>query len=242
MSFYMYRAQSSAEYAEETINAADLSGVLWYLHNEIVVTTPRKYGVMRILRLRVTMLNTMAVVQATRGQFGPFVAFDRGKCTTVNCSSNWDNYGFIVGCQVLGADVSKYLDVPCSSSTCHAGYWYSLPGPCPSEVLGSKSPACRREFPGGSCKDVSGERNCTFHVERAGEVLLDDLTQIENYTEFMHEGGREYDPRTDHGIHTSFWDGKHDQRKCAARMERLRLLFRKGYPDMPDRLYEPPCP
>lgn len=243
MSFYMYRAQSDAEYTMENINAADLSGVLWYLHNEIVVSTPRKYGVKRILRLRVTMLNTMAVYQATRGQFGPFVAFDRGKCTAVDCSSVWNKYGFIVGCQVLGGDASQYtLDVPCVPPKCHAGLWYSLPGPCPPEIIGFKSPACRAALPGGACEEVSGERDCTFHVEKAGEVLLDDLTQIQNYTEFVHEGGREYDPLTDRGILTNFWDGKRDQRKCAARMERLRLLFRKGFPDMPDRLYEPPCP
>jgi len=243
MSFYMYRAQSEAEYSLENINAADLSGVLWYLHNEIVITTPRKYGVRRILRLRVTMMNTVEVYQATHGQFGPFVAFDRGKCTAVGCSSVWDKYGFIVGCQLLGADVSKYtFDVPCVPPNCHAGFWYSLPGACPSEMVESKSPECKADFQGGACERVSGEKTCTFHVERAGEVSLDNLTRINNYTEFVHEGGKEYDPLTDHGILTNFWDGKHDQRKCAERMERLRLLFREGYPDMPDRLYEPPCP
>merc|ERR1712008_606850 len=68
---YMYRAQSDADYPLENVNAADLLGVLWYLHNEIVPYCPRKYDITRILRLKVTLRNPMM----------PYVAFDFGQCT-----------------------------------------------------------------------------------------------------------------------------------------------------------------
>merc|ERR1719210_1076031 len=82
MTFYMYRAQSDRDYPFENVNAADLPGVMWYLHNEVVGATPRKYNVTRILRYKVTTMPTRELYRRTHTQFAAFVAFDDGKCTT----------------------------------------------------------------------------------------------------------------------------------------------------------------
>merc|ERR1712050_274241 len=66
--FYMYRAQSDEAYPMENVNTGNLAGVLWYLHNEIVQSTPRKYDVTRVLRLKVTMKNTQELWAAHQSQ------------------------------------------------------------------------------------------------------------------------------------------------------------------------------
>jgi len=238
MTFYLYRAQSDAEYPAENINAADLPGVMWYLHNEVVVSTPRKYGVTRILRFKVTVMNTQELFDATRTQFGSYVAFDSAKCTVPKCGSLWRKFGYVVGCQHLGTDLLNYA----SLDTAEGGYWYSLPGPCPSKSLSErKSQRCKEQEPGGSCGSVNGSRHCTYHVEHAGEVRLDELVGISDYQQFLSSGNWEYDAGKDRGSGISFWDGRHDPSKCRRRLERLRELFGKRYPDLPEAMAEPGC-
>jgi len=235
MKFYMYRAQSDADYLPENINAADLPGVLWYLHNEIIVSTPRKYGVTRILRFEVTMQNTQDLYGHTRSQFGPFVAFDMGRCTVPNCQRLWDKYGYVVGCQTLG---SAYT----SATTGNPGSWYSLPGPCPNMSYNMpKTEQCLTANPGGSCYEVTGERSCTFHVEHAGEIKLDEFVGIEDYEMFRSSGKQEYSVVQDQGIGLSFWDGKNDPANCSRRVRHAQDLFHQHYPERPATLAEPPC-
>lgn len=243
--FYMYRAQSSKDYPPVNINLADIGGVLWYLHHEIVCMTPRKYHVTRILRYKVTVKNTDVLRKAMHHDFAPFVAFDSGKCTVPTCDEIWNKWGFVVGCQVIGGDSAKYSrQVPCDSAQCHAGAWYSLPGPCPVMDYKSKSDGCKRGQPGGACStsDVTGEAHCTYHAEEAGWVDMNEYTFIRNYSGFIEEGRREYDPQTDRGVRFSFWDGLQDQSKCNWRMNRLQLLFKKKFPDLPALLEPPACP
>eukprot|EP00406_Dinophysis_acuminata_P073864 CAMPEP_0179259422 /NCGR_PEP_ID=MMETSP0797-20121207/25818_1 /TAXON_ID=47934 /ORGANISM="Dinophysis acuminata, Strain DAEP01" /LENGTH=563 /DNA_ID=CAMNT_0020967475 /DNA_START=57 /DNA_END=1748 /DNA_ORIENTATION=- len=290
MTFYMYRAQSAAEYPLENANAADLAGVLWYLHNEIVGSTPRKYGVIRILRYKMTMKNTAEYYRAYNKQFGPFVAFDNAMCTTAGCDSIWLKYGFIVGCQNLGRTIANYADefqrrfsleaaaragpgnrsttgapparargtspapelpsFPTATSTTatatrahlHGGVWYSLPGHCPAVPHVAKTPECQQLMPGGRCAHATGQKTCTYSAELAGEVHLDELAGIANYTHFwLVDHNAEYDARTDKGRNCSFWDGKHDLEACAKRMRRVEELFRKRYPEFPDTFEAPPC-
>merc|ERR1712161_120540 len=68
---YMYRAQSDSEYPMENVNMADLPGVLWYLHHEVVTMCPRKNDITRILRMKVTLQH-----------FVSYVAMDNSMCTT----------------------------------------------------------------------------------------------------------------------------------------------------------------
>jgi hypothetical protein len=218
---YMYRAQSDVDYPIENVNAADLVGVLWYLHNEVVPYCPRKYDITRILRLKVTIRNPMM----------PYVAFDFGQCTMPHCGRLWREHGFAVGCQnvAYGADLDR------GQGGLH-GHWYSLPGPCPSQNRKHKDATCRLAEPGGACRNVTGSRDCMYHVEHAGEVRLDELEGIQDYKAFCRAGNLEYSKVADKGRNLSFWDGKTNLALCRWRYNTIMRAFRMKHPHKPDML------
>jgi len=284
--FYMYRAQSEASYPLENINTADLAGVFWYLHQEVVGSTPRKYSIDRIKRFKVSVKNTWEFWNAHKRQFSAFVAYDAGGCTSPLCRDIYHQYGFVVGCQVQPLAVAGYLgkhqtNWQCSpgEDTCRAPVWYSLPGPCPEKGIPNreidadsthidvdryKTPECSQRMPGGLCRAggvPTGAPDCTYSYEEAGEILLNELVGIADYSDFWDKSYRdcikdkksgalppetacvhqkEYDSHTDRGVGTDFWDGKHDRGRCAARLEKARQLFRQKFPQFPE-LEEPPC-
>jgi len=204
--FYMYRAQSQSSYPLENINAADLAGVFWYLHNEVVVATPRKYRIDRIKRYKVTVKNTWEFWNVHKRQFGAFVAFDGGMCTTPVCKDVYPQYGYIVGCQVQDINQARYLgrkqtnwQCGAGEDACRAPIWYSLPGPCPDKGIAKgkigantvdldvnkyKTPHCISREPGGHCPEASGAADCTYNYMEAGEILLDELVGIGDYDTF----------------------------------------------------------
>jgi len=299
------------------------------LHNEVIPSVPRKFGVTRILRFKVTMQNTWEFYNMFPKQFGPFVAFDSGRCTAPHCNSLWEKYGFVVGCQNLDRNVANYprdyrkpsdepetheaqvfvrklrgratdeegehskddqqkddhkhradstTASPMTTSTAmttatpvhdgfHSGIWYSLPGACPDSAVGDKNRSCAARMPGGHCEVVNGQKDCTYSTEFAGEISLDELSGIldesrgiNNYDDWWkksfvwcmnavargeQEGpckhNMEYNPLTDRGVGTSFWDGKHDLEAGLRRMEKVKRLFREKYPQLPDHMEEPAC-
>eukprot|EP00932_Pfiesteria_piscicida_P016030 SRR837773.2974.p1 GENE.SRR837773.2974~~SRR837773.2974.p1 ORF type:complete len:506 (-),score=195.67 SRR837773.2974:13-1494(-) len=212
--FYMYRAQSKASYPLENINTADLAGVFWYLHNEVIVATPRKYKIDRIKRFKVTVKNTWEFWNVHKRQFGAFVAYDAGGCTTPICKDIYHQYGFIVGCQVQPLSVAGYLGRHQTNWQCRAGedkcrapIWYALPGPCPAKGMPNgdidpnsddldvnkyKSADCIKRMPGGLCPkgtvEPTGAPDCTYTYEEAGEIFLDELVgltpQYQDYNDF----------------------------------------------------------
>jgi len=227
MTFYVYRAQGEDDYPPENVNAADLAGLMWYLHNEVVASVPRKFGITRILRYKITMQNTQELYDAAGKQFGPFFAFDSAKCTAPQCESTWERYGFVVGCQNLDRSIANYVrdykgigvqqaeteimfrklrgisgmpSMPTDPTMdgLHSGIWYSLPGACPSETFGAKSDECMKTMSGGHCEVVDGTRQCTYNAEYAGEIRMDDLSGI------LDEG---------RGIHTyeDWWKTSYEQ-------------------------------
>jgi len=282
----MYRAQSAASYPLENINTADLAGAFWYLHNEVIVATPRKYKIDRIKRFKVTVKNTWEFWNAHKRQFSAFVAYDAGGCTTPVCKDIYHQYGFVVGCQVQPLSVAGYMgrhqtNWQCSKGQdeCKAPIWYSLPGGCPAKGIPNaainpnsvdidvskwKTPECIKRMPGGHCKgdEVTGEPTCTYTYEPAGEIFLDELVGIDDYNEFWNTSytdcekkkdhgelphshvcrhNKEYDPKTDKGVGTDFWNGKLDKEKCSERLDKARALFKKKFPDLPEHLDEPAC-
>merc|ERR1719410_2996954 len=75
---------------------------------------------------------------------------------------------------------------------CRATVRYSLPGPCPGLSADGKTAECRQRMQGGLCRKVTGAANCTYSVEEAGWVGLDELAGIDNYSAFVQAGHREY--------------------------------------------------
>lgn len=254
MTFYMYRAQGVEDYPPENVNMADLAGVLWYLHREVVSSVPRKFHITRILRFKVTMKNTQDLYDRHPKQFGPFVAFD--SATAHGRTDIWRKYGFLVGCQIVDKALFNYAppcDQPEDSPSCHSGTWYSLPGACPEKKMEHKYPGCSLMWPGGRCPSavVTGQHDCTYWAELAGEISLDELEGIKDYKhwwigpnekgDIVPNGNIEYNYSMDRGVQMSFWNGRHSQAACTGRMNAVADLFKHKYPDLPRTLPEPPC-
>lgn len=290
MSFYMYRAGGESFYPLENVNTASLEGVMWYLHNEVVASTPRKYGIDRIRRFKVQVHNTQEFFNVHKRQFGPFFAFDAGKCTTKAttadgesiCDKTYHQYGFLVGCQTVSLENFRYL-APAPTTTacepgsdaCRAGLWFSLPGECPSMGIPQESIKanaalqnvdkyktfnCRVRSPGGQCDQATGAPDCTYSVEEAGEVFLDDLAGIENYNFWWNasftqcnkdleagiradacEKHLEYSFELDRGVGTDFWDARGDEGRCLGRVQKALSLFTQKYSTMDARMDPPAC-
>jgi len=255
LTFYMYRATGKVAPPLENVNAADLAGVMLYLHREVVITTPRKFRIDRIQRYRVTVRNTQELFNVHHSSLGAYLAFEGGRCTSPLCGHVFKQYGNIVGCQLVDESSFAYraktntASPKCESSKCQLPVWYSLPGPCPLQrdpyrkrrLSLRKFSRCAQKM-GGKCKNATGMSDCTYSVEEAGHVLLDELLGIKDYASWWGDGRhREYVSKLDRGAGTHFWDGKQDVAKCAARMAAVQALFKQRYPMLPEHLHEPPC-
>lgn len=251
MQFYVYRAQKEMNYHPENVNMASAGGVMWYVHNEVVrMSCPRHYDITRIIRYKATVLNTDQVYYTKGGQFGKFVQFDLGQCTNPSakeCPKLWKAKGYHVGCQLsaVGSD-----GVPMYSSRYAAAYWYSFPGRCPSLpfndpdkaacMIREKGGECPKPDGGGGPEMPTGAPDCTWHLEKAGEVTLDELTGIKNYEEFCRNGYKEYVNATDRGVGFSWWDDKYNSKRNDERLLLLLRAFMNKYPNDPF-IADPKC-
>merc|ERR1719362_2146666 len=241
--FYLYRAQSNKQYKDENINAANLAGVLYYLHHEVVMTCPRKFGVTRIRRLLVTMQNTCDLYKDKKTQFGPYSAFDSGACGVANCTDVYKKYGSIIGCQHIPYDTGIFAAY-CEQPNCGYPQWYSFPGPCTAKPFAEKTDECKGADPGGFCEKVTGQRDCTYKIEDAGSVYMDELyktvTKYYTWDQFC-TSQIEYNNKTDYGIGVDWWDGIYSPAKCRDRYNKVIAKFKEKYPDRPAQLTEPRC-
>jgi len=216
LTFYMYRAMTNQDYELENINAANLEGAMWYLQHEVVSGAygpGMKYGISRILRLKVKVKATQPLIDLGMN-FGVRVAFDFAQCTGPSCDFNWRNFGYNVGCNKLGGYPYPQFD-----THYHGAIWYSLPGKCPSKTFWSRDESCEVAEPGGRCAGTpTGTWNCTWNYERAGEIPVSALYEGTNMT--------------------AFWADPKDEDANAKKVAVARKLFEEKYGKDPD---VPPC-
>eukprot|EP00933_Yihiella_yeosuensis_P035943 TRINITY_DN29627_c0_g1_i1.p1 TRINITY_DN29627_c0_g1~~TRINITY_DN29627_c0_g1_i1.p1 ORF type:complete len:346 (-),score=65.12 TRINITY_DN29627_c0_g1_i1:302-1339(-) len=230
-SFYVYRAKDKETYADENVNMANLPGVLWYLHNEVVGHCPRKFGVTRIIRYKITMRATPELA-ATGKNFARLCHFDYAQCTGPESSlQDYSSYGYVVGCDKPSFKQASYPQAT----------WYSFPGKCPEKDFKHKA-NCPKV--GGLCKPGEAwSRTCTWKKESAGEITLDQLTHIRNFDARCKRGFAEYNLNCDCGGGSNFWRGKTNYRVGLKRERWLQYLFKRHFPQYPAKLgKEPTCP
>ncbi|CAJ1394467.1 unnamed protein product [Effrenium voratum] len=266
--FYMYRAVGDTVYPPMNVNAANLAGVMWYLHNEVVERTPRKFGITKIIRFKVQTRATQPLWEKGMN-FGVRFAFDSGQATgpfecgrdkygpklcqgpfnrsfdvgmhngSVVGAFEWDTYGYFVGCNKLG-----HFPFPTYKIYYPGAVWWSLPGPCPSKNYTDWTDWCKEREPGGYCDETpTGQGNCTWTYEDAGEITIDELTGIRNYSAFMASGRKEYMRGPDRGFGWTWWDSKKDVLANEWRLMLAQELFAKKYPNSTPEyeLHEPEC-
>mmetsp|Transcript_38089 Transcript_38089/g.115140 ORF Transcript_38089/g.115140 Transcript_38089/m.115140 type:complete len:431 (-) Transcript_38089:68-1360(-) len=235
--FYLYRVQGSANYPIQNVNAGTLGGIMWYLHNEIVscvykdCSQVRRFGISRITRWKFQTRATEPLYKSGMN-FGIRYAFDSGQCTGPwVCDDQFEKYGYFVGCNNL----SSGFPFP-TWQVYYSGAWFSLPGSCPQKTYSEQSLDCKADQPGGRCYgdvEPTGTFNCTYSYTPAGEVSIDELEGIEDYKEFMDDGGEEYDAELDAGVNMTFWDGINDTKANAERVRLADALFKQKYPNDP---------
>jgi len=235
--FYVYRALKEEENLTSNFDAMSMSGILYHLQTA-VLGCPRTGEITRIKRLKVTMKNTPEAYRTFKTQFAPLLAYRNQQCISPSCEQSFQSRGYAVGCLVQERGQPCYLKEDCSSDSLH----YSFPGPCPLSAAGAKTEECLAQYPGGLCDEPTGTDNCTFHVEDAGTVTLDELSgrnASQSLQDWCAAGNLEWDPATDRGVGMNFWNGLHNDPLRKERMYKLGYLFWKKYPSFPKRLSDP---
>jgi len=252
--FYMYRVQNDEDYSPENQNMANVGGALWYLHNEIIwhhwnrggtyASTPKT----RVERFLVATRAPDKLL-AKGMNFGVVNTYDLGQCTGPFACENLQEYGPAVGCEswTKRADGKQGNNFPHDQwkgvNMYPNAMWYSLPGRCSSKKFWNQTGDCEKDEPSGVCPPgvvPNGEWTCTYSYQKVGEILINELEGIDSFSQFIKEGGREYDRMTDRGDNMDFWDKIRDPEACQQRIDKVIMLFLKKYPDQPV-LHDPIC-
>lgn len=252
--FYMYRVQNDEEYSPENQNMANIGGALWYLHNEIIwhhwsregtyASTPKT----RVERFLVFTKATPELF-AKGMNFGVVNTYDLGQCTGPFKCENLQHYGPVVGCESWtkpdsGKQGNNFPHQQWVGQNIYPNaVWYSLPGKCSSLKFWDQSGSCEENEPSGKCPPgvvPSGDWTCTYTYQKVGELSINEIEGLSNFTDFVSSGGREYDKLTDKGINMTFWDGINNTHACQARIDAVEKLFEAKYPKQPV-LKDPTC-
>eukprot|EP00929_Paragymnodinium_shiwhaense_P012630 TRINITY_DN12001_c0_g1_i1.p1 TRINITY_DN12001_c0_g1~~TRINITY_DN12001_c0_g1_i1.p1 ORF type:complete len:697 (+),score=130.89 TRINITY_DN12001_c0_g1_i1:24-2114(+) len=251
-------------YPVENVNLGTMGGVLWYLHNEIIQTCSgaggiggsrvggtgvwgdRKFQISRIRRVKISMKATQPLLDKGMN-WGPLCSYDAGECTGPHrgtywsgvgsgwgSKNEWDEYGFILGCGRVGLWPHQHW---------HSGwkypdaFWYSVAGPCPAVQYGKRWDTCTLEMPGGKCEVPTGAGNCTYSVEEAGDIDLDELVGIkpkwESRAAFCSQCGAEGSAWSAGGCGLNFWGANiWDEASNKAQVEKALEMFEEKYPEM----------
>jgi len=206
------------------VNTGNIGGVMWYLMNEIVTLytskprCPRRFNISRIHRVKVKVRPPREL--ATLGMdFGARFAYDQGKCEgrcfagnlctgEGDCAAQYSKYGFFVGCNRF----TDHYPFPNLDTSAAGGVWYSLPS-------------------GGRCAgEPTGQHDCTWSFEDAGEVTLQELESTSPGNDNCCEGRC-----------SNFWHDVLDPNATSNRIAKTEQIFQAKYPNMPVDLPEPTC-
>jgi len=265
--YYVYRAQGPkgpyGDYPVDNVNVASLGGAMWYLHDEVVKDCwfggkrgSRRFGISRLRRFKLTTKATQPLIDKGMN-YGILTAFDNGESTGWERGWHygsgwkyvfeWNRHGYYVGCNNLG-NWPHDENVFKRARNYPNAIWYSLPGPCPQMNFRAETRDCKLNYPGGKCDSPTGQGNCTYSVEEAGEIDLDELVGITpkwpSREEFCKQGGYEGDgARQANGHKIDFWNNIWDKNANARRVKAALDMFDKKYPDMPksEDMQPPPC-
>ncbi|CAJ1363840.1 unnamed protein product, partial [Effrenium voratum] len=248
--YYMYRVQNDEDYSPENQNMANIPGALWYLHNEIVwhhwlragtfANTPKT----RLERYLVFSRASQELF--ARGMnFGVVNAYDLGKCTGPYKCENLQEYGPVVGCESWDPEMNNNFPHGqwVGKNVYPKAAWYSLPGKCSSKKFWDQQGDCVNNEPSGACPlgvVPTGEWTCTYTYQKVGELKISEIENITSFETLIEGGGREYDKKTDKGVHLHFWDNMDSKTACQARVDHVQRMFEKKYPEQPV-LADPPC-
>merc|ERR1711874_75324 len=112
----------------------------------------------------------------------------------------------------------------------------------------SETKECKLNYPGGKCDHPDGRGNCTYSIEEAGEIDIDELVGIKpkfkSREDFCRAGGFEGNgAKVQNGRFVSFWNTIFDKRKNQWRYNQTAAMFNAKYPNMPrvEDLSPPPC-
>eukprot|EP00928_Gymnodinium_smaydae_P087264 TRINITY_DN7154_c0_g1_i1.p1 TRINITY_DN7154_c0_g1~~TRINITY_DN7154_c0_g1_i1.p1 ORF type:complete len:649 (+),score=111.84 TRINITY_DN7154_c0_g1_i1:83-1948(+) len=213
--FYVYTVDGGNADDMTNANVFSLAGLFWHLHTQVVTTCPRQGGATKIQRYKLVMHNPATLYETDHHhRFGPYIDFTRSaNCTDPKCAYYLEEFGSAVGCQPLSDSVARYEPSPTM---------YSLPGT-----------SCSRE--------PDGTDGCTWRLEPAGQLLLDELVGIEDHAAFCEIGNQEYDPFVDRGEGLSFWDYRANPSRCKWRLHQFQKLMKEKHPDAPVWIGEPTC-
>jgi len=251
LDFYMYRAQTDENYSPVNQDMANIGGMLWYLHNEIIwhhwirvgsfSSTPKT----RLEQWRVKVRPTCQL-WSTGMNFGVVNTYDLGECTGPFKCQNLKHYGPTVGCETW--DIGKDNHYPHEEWYRRVKYphaaWYSLPGACASKKFWGKDKKCAWREPSGACpegiEEPTGEMDCTYTYKKVGEISIDELEGISSFDDLMKKGGYEYSRSTDKGKMLHFWDHINSTEANQRRIDITLKKFMDKYPDHP-YLEDPTC-
>lgn len=251
LDFYMYRAQTDENYSPVNQDMANIGGMLWYLHNEIIwhhwirvgsfSSTPKT----RLEQWRIKMRPTCQLWNKGL-TFGIVNTYDLGECTGPFKCQNIKHYGPTVGCETW--DEGKMSHFPHEEWFHRVKYphaaWYSLPGACSSKKFWAKDKGCALREPSGACPDgveePTGEIDCTYTYKKVGEISIDELEGISSFDDLMKKGGYEYSRSADKGKMLHFWDNINSTDANQRRIDITLKKFMDKYPDHP-YLEDPTC-
>ncbi|KAJ0395598.1 hypothetical protein ATCC90586_004661 [Pythium insidiosum] len=222
------------EAAMDSVTTASLEGVMYFVQTEVVnqlgrtVTTRcrRKHDIKYIAFYELLIVQPNEALgrfqdnETLLHEYGPFVAFEQGRCTpsrsTLGVDEIPDECRWFNGNDGRPA-VGPFVGAVVKANDTYAPYenalWFSFPHTCPLQPWTAKTPECRAATRRGLCDAgvLPDGVHCVYTHRILGFIPLDDVTGITtlinnatqqpygNFSEFCRLGGVEFSAITEPG-------------------------------------------